>query len=96
MTASVDAINMYPSIKLAMIRKAVIYFARKLTRETKKTINLFLDLTHFRMSYTFISFDSDYYEYRGGKREEQGLAIGGYESVFLADLMALTFSKKPS
>ena len=32
--ASVDAINMYPSIKLATIRKAVRYFARKLTRET--------------------------------------------------------------
>ena len=40
------------------------------------------------MSSTFISFDGDYYEYRGGKREEQGLAIGGYESAFLAGPVA--------
>ena len=40
--ASVDAINMYPSIKIATIIKAVILFARKLTAATKKTMNLCL------------------------------------------------------
>ena len=79
---------MYPSIKLSTIRKAVRYFARKLTSETKKTINLSLELIHFGMSSTLISFDGKYYEYHGGEREEQGLAIGGYESSFLADLVA--------
>ena len=83
-----DAINIYPSIKLATIRKAVRFFARKLNRETKKTINLFLELIHFRMISTLISFDGDYYKCHGGEREEQGLAIGGYESAFLADLVA--------
>ena len=67
--ASVDAINMYPSIKPATIRKAVRYFARKLTRETKKTINLCLYLIHFGMSSTLISFDGEYYEYHGGERK---------------------------
>ena len=86
--ASVDAINMYPSIKLAAIRKAVIFFARKLTAATKKTINLCLELIHFEMSSTLISFDGKYYKYHGGEREKQGLAIGGYESEFLADLVA--------
>ena len=66
--ASVDAINMYPSIKLATIRKAVIFFAKKLTAETKKTINLCLELIHFGMSSTLISFDGEYYEYLGGER----------------------------
>ena len=61
--ASVDAINMYPSIKLVTIRKAVRYFARKITKETKKTINLCLELIHFGMSFTLISFDGEYYEY---------------------------------
>ena len=70
---------MYPSIKLATIRKAVIYLAIKLTKETKKTINLLLELIHFRMSSTLISFNGEYYEYHGGEREEQGLSIGGYE-----------------
>ena len=35
--SSVDAINMYPSIKLVTIKKAVRSFARKLTSEVKKT-----------------------------------------------------------
>ena len=86
--ASVDTINMYPSIKLSTIRKAVIFFSRNLTAATKKTINLCLELIRFGMSSTLISFDGEYYEYHGGEREEQGLAIGGYESAVLADLVA--------
>ena len=65
MIVSVDAINMYPSIKLATTRKAVRYFARKLNSDTKKTINLCLDLIHFGMRSTLISFDNEYYEYHG-------------------------------
>ena len=53
---------MYPLIKLAPIRKVVIYFARIITRDTKKTIKLCLDLIHFGMSYTLTSFDGEYYE----------------------------------
>ena len=86
--SSVDAINMHPLIKLSIIRKAVIFFARKLAEATKKTINLYLELILFVMSSTVISFDGEYYEYHSGEREEQGLAIGGYESDFLADLFA--------
>ena len=79
---------MYPSIKLATIKKAVRYFARTLIRENKKTINLCLDLIQFGMSSTLISFDGEYYEYHGVEREEKGLVIGGYESAFLAELVA--------
>ena len=79
---------MYPSIKLATIKKEVRLFARTLTTATKKTINLCLELIRFGMSSTLISFNGEYYEYHGGEKEEQGLAIGGYELVFLADLVA--------
>ena len=85
---TVDAINMYLSIKLATIKKAVIFFTMKLTSEVKKKINLCLDIIQFGMSSTLISFNGEYYKYHGGEREEQGLAIGGYESAFLADLAA--------
>ena len=34
--ASVDAVNMYPSIKIATIRKVVILLSRRLTTDTKK------------------------------------------------------------
>ena len=54
--ASFDAINMYPSIKIATIRKAVKCFSRKLTSETKNTINLCLELIHFRMISTLDLF----------------------------------------
>ena len=86
--ASVDAIDMYPSIKLSTNRKSVRFSARKLTAATKKTTNLCLELIRSGMSLTLISFDGKYYEYHGGEREEQGLAIGGYESEFLANLVS--------
>ena len=43
---------------------------------------------------TLISFDGEYYEYHGGEREEQWLAIGGYESAFLAELAATYLFEK--
>ena len=57
---SVDAINIYPSIKLATIKKAVRFFERTLTTATKKTINLCLELIRFGMSSTLICFDGEY------------------------------------
>ena len=92
--ASVDMIIMYPLITLATIRKEMRYFTRTLTRDAKKTINLCFDLIHFGMSSTLIFFDREYYEYHGGEREEQGLAIGGYESELFTDLFASYFFEK--
>ena len=86
--ASVYAFNMYPSTKLAKIRKLVRFFSRGLTAATKNKINLYLDLIHFGMSSTLISFDREYYRYHVGYKKEQELAIGGYESAFLVDLVA--------
>ena len=79
---------MYPSIKLSTIKKAVIFFTIKLIAETNKNINLCLELIRFRMISTLISFDVEYYEYNVGKKEENGLAIGGYESTLLSNLVA--------
>ena len=92
--SSVNAINMYPSIKLSTIKKEVVFFARKLTSATNKTINLCLELISFGMRSTLICFDGNYYKYHGREREEQGLEIGGYESAFLADLVAYYFFEK--
>ena len=60
---------MYPSIKLSTIKKAVRFFARKLTTATNKTINLCLELIRSGMSSTLIYFDIKYYEYHGGKKQ---------------------------
>ena len=59
--SSVDAINMYSSIKLATIIKALIFFTRKVTAATKKTIELCLDLIRFGICTTLISFNRYYY-----------------------------------
>ena len=67
--ASVDAINMYPSIKLSTIKNSVRFFAIKLTATTKKNVNLCLELIRFGMSSTLTSFGGDYYEYNDGKKE---------------------------
>jgi hypothetical protein len=47
-----------------------------------------LDIIRFGMSSTLLSFVDKYYEYDGDKDpDEKGLAIGGYESAWLADLV---------
>ena len=63
---------MYPSIKLATIKKAVRFFARTLTTASKKTINLCLELIRFGMSTNLICFNGEYYKYNGGKKEVSG------------------------
>ena len=95
MTASVDDVNMYPSIKLTTIRKVVRFFSRKITAATKKTKNICLDLIHFGMCSTFIYFDKEHYKYQGGENEEQGLEIGGYESELISDLVMFYLFDKP-
>ena len=50
-------VYVYPSVKLATIKKAVRYFNRVLNAATKIKINLFLENIHFCMSATLISFD---------------------------------------
>ena len=67
--ASVDAVNIHPSIKLSTIRKAVIFFSIKLTASTKKTIKLFLEIIHFGMSSTLIDFNREYYKYNVREKE---------------------------
>ena len=43
----------------------------------------------FGMASCLVTFDGEYYEYKGnGDNNDKGLAIGGYESAFLADLVA--------
>ena len=56
-----------------MINKAVIYFNKGINATNKKKINLFLELIHFEMSLTLISFDGYYYKYHGGEKKEQVL-----------------------
>ena len=87
--ASIEVVNMYPSVRLSLIKRAVKYFTLKCDPETKQSIKLCLKLIEFGMNSTLITFRGKYYEYSGaGDATDKGLAIGGYESAFLADLVA--------
>jgi len=88
---SIDAVRMYPSITLSMVRKAVTHFCGKarISREDKDIIRTGLRMVEFSMGNTLLTFRDQYYEYAGDLRiEDRGLTIGGYGSAFLADLVA--------
>jgi hypothetical protein len=80
----------YPSIQFLIIKKAVRYFARELSSENNQKIEKCLEMIGFGMKNTLlVSFIDKYYEYGGEMEDEKrGLTIGGYESAWLADLVA--------
>ena len=88
-TISLDIEAMYPSITFNMVRKAIEFFAKNLNDEQKVIITDCLKMIEFGMGNTLITFKDRYYEYGGSTNiEERGLTIGGYESAWLADLVA--------
>ena len=87
--ASFDAVMMYSSIKFHLVKKAVHYFARNLSIEDQNTIKCCLKMIKFGMSKTLITFVDKFYEHGGDTDDDDhGLTIGGYESAWLADLVA--------
>ena len=86
---SFDAVEMYPSIKYKLVEKAVLFFAKDLDSILKQKLGVCLDMIRFGMGNTLLTFVDKYYEYGGEVNiEEKGLTIGGYESTWLADLVA--------
>ena len=71
---------MYPSIKFALVRKAVKYFTNHLNEQEKKTVDTCLKLIYFSMSSTLLTFQEMYYK-NGSERDakKKSLAISGYE-----------------
>ena len=92
--ASIDAVAIYPSIKFTLVKKAISYFTRNLPKSQQPTVKLCLKLIAFGMSSTLLKFEEKYYEYGEKGIKTKGLAIGGYESAFLADLVASYLFKK--
>ena len=87
--AKLDIVAMYPSIQFLIVKKAVRYFARELSSENNQKIEKCLEMIGFGMKNTLVSFIDKYYEYGGEMEDEKrGLTIGGYESAWLADLVA--------
>ncbi len=86
--ASLDIVNMYPSVKYKLIKKAIEYYSQGFDEEERMMIESALAMMKFSMANTLVQFREKYYEY--GVEEdpmERPLTIGGYDSAFYADLV---------
>eukprot|EP00957_Ditylum_brightwellii_P164101 12494864-Ditylum_brightwellii.AAC.1 len=89
-----DIVNMYPSIRVKLIRKALNHYAKDLPAKARETISLCMDIVQFEMKSTLIQFKGCYFVFQGATKakeisdEDIVLAIGAYESAFLADIVA--------
>eukprot|EP00980_Cylindrotheca_fusiformis_P020377 scaffold7407_cov165-Cylindrotheca_fusiformis.AAC.1 len=86
---SLDIVDMYPSISFKLVKKAIKHFSANLSRTLQRQINFSLQFLQFGMNHTYFMFGGKYYQYNANKtNDEKGLTIGGFESAWLADLVA--------
>jgi hypothetical protein len=86
---SLDAVVMYPSIKYQLIESAVRYFCYRVSDDAMDYVEQSPKTINFGMNSALITFVDKYYKYDSDKKpKERGLTIGGYESAWLADLVA--------
>ncbi len=87
--ASLDIVNMYPSVKFKLIKQAIEHYSKGFTEEEQTIIEASLEMLKFSMGNTIIQFRDKYYEY--GVHEdaaERPLAIGSLDAAFNADMVA--------
>ena len=85
--ASIDAVAMYPLITFPLVKTSISYSTRNLPRSKQSTVKLCLKLIAFGMSSTVLTFKEKYFEYGEKGIKTKSLAIGGYKSAFLANLL---------
>eukprot|EP00957_Ditylum_brightwellii_P088623 6750010-Ditylum_brightwellii.AAC.1 len=96
---SLDIVNMYQSVQMKLIKKALQHYSRGLPEEAKQRINLGLAMVKFGMRNMLVNFREKFYIYQGAAKgqdlleEDVALAIGAFESAFLVDLVALEANK---
>jgi hypothetical protein len=90
--ASLDVESMYPSTRFKLIQKAVTHFSKGLPRDVRDRVKRCLSLIKFGMGHSLCMFRGRYFEYNGLNGDidpnERALTIGGFESAWLADLVA--------
>eukprot|EP00957_Ditylum_brightwellii_P167332 12739009-Ditylum_brightwellii.AAC.1 len=81
---SLDIINMYPSMRVKLIKKVLQYYLPNLPVEAKQRIKLGMVMVQFRMRNTLVNFHDKLYVYWGAAKghglseEDVALAIGGF------------------
>eukprot|EP00957_Ditylum_brightwellii_P056696 4296941-Ditylum_brightwellii.AAC.1 len=88
-----DIINMYPFVRVKLIKKALQHYLRNLLAKAKQRIKLGMTMIQFGMKNMLVNFRDKFYVYQGPAKghdlleEDVVLAIGGFKLVFLADLV---------
>eukprot|EP00957_Ditylum_brightwellii_P000861 68309-Ditylum_brightwellii.AAC.1 len=91
---------MYPSVRVKLIKKALQHYSHSLPEEAKWRVNLVLAMVKFGMRNMLVNFFDKFNVYQGAAKgqdlleEDVALAICAFESVFLADLVALFVFEK--
>eukprot|EP00957_Ditylum_brightwellii_P159450 12137672-Ditylum_brightwellii.AAC.1 len=65
---SLDIVNMYPSVQVKLIKKALQYYSCRLPAEAKRRINLGLAIVKFEMKNTLVNFCDKFYIYQGAAK----------------------------
>eukprot|EP00957_Ditylum_brightwellii_P148789 11327651-Ditylum_brightwellii.AAC.1 len=68
---SLDTVNMYPLVRVKLIRKALNHYAKDFPEESTNTINQCMDIIQFGMKSTLIQFRGKYYVYHRAVKEEE-------------------------
>ena len=72
-----------------MVKEAIEFYSKNLDIEQKGKITDCLKMIQFGMGNTLLTFVYQYYKCGGSLEvDKRGLTIGGYESAWLADLVA--------
>ena len=87
--SKLDIVDMYLSIKMGMVQKAVNYYSQGLPLEEKKIIETYLKLIEWGIGAALCTFNRKYYEYgRIEDLEDKGILTRAYEGELLAILVA--------
>ena len=93
--AKLDIESMYPSITYQLVMEAVHYYTKGFSKEEEMRVEAGLEMLKFSMANCLINFGENYFQY--GKEEDplkRVLIIGGYDSAWLADIVACYILEK--
>eukprot|EP00957_Ditylum_brightwellii_P046275 3511347-Ditylum_brightwellii.AAC.1 len=65
---SLDIKNMYPLVRVKLIKRALEFYSQNLSREEKQKIQLGIKMVQFGMKNTLVSYQDKYFVYKGAAK----------------------------
>ena len=95
LTIKLDIEAVYPSITYKLVAEAVRHYAKRFLEDDKMRAKAGLKMLMFTMSNCLIDFEEEYVQYGKEKNPlKRVLSIGGFDSAWLADLVACYILEK--